>query len=487
MEIGAHRLLREIARGGMGEIWLAHQRGLAGFERLVVIKRVIANTEDDPTFVTLFLDEARIASQLHHPNVVQVFELGQHGPSYYLVMEYLSGQNLARVNKRILQQQRDFPAALAVEIISAAARGLGYAHRRRDLEGKPLGIVHRDVSPANLFVTYDGQVKVLDFGIAKAAGRQSRTATGLVRGKIKYMSPEQALSEEVDASSDVFALGVVLFELVTGTRLYGPLDDTALLRRLLDEPLPRASERAPVDSHLDTLISRMIEKSPERRFADGQVVHEALEEWLATRHGPTTRNLESTMRACFADELRGEAQLQNEAKASVTPVSSSNSLPDGLARARSGSRTGLFALGGVLLLLLLTANVVVLLRREPPVTREEPRQPPGGAAPSKPAEPPSPAPAFAEVPAPSQPAAPDAGKELVRPVARSAAGRLTLQTEPWSRVFLGKRSLGETPLVEITMPVGTHRLRLINEEDHIDTSIEVEIREGALTVQKLSF
>ena len=222
MAVAQYVLVRELARGGMGEVWLARQGEAGGFERLVALKRVLAGADADSAAMTMFLDEARIAAQLQHPNIVQVFDFGRDAGSVFLVMEYLAGQTVGRLKRRLLEVEEPLSPSLAVAIVSAAARGLGYAHRRTSLEGQPLKIVHRDVSPQNLFVAYDGEVKVLDFGIALAAGRLGRTMEGTIKGKVAYMSPEQTAGGAlpVTGAADVFALGIVLFELVTGSRYY---------------------------------------------------------------------------------------------------------------------------------------------------------------------------------------------------------------------------------------------------------------------------
>jgi serine/threonine-protein kinase len=310
----------------MGEIWLARQSG--GFDRLVVLKRVISSEEEDPSNLTMFLDEARIASQLHHPNVVQVFELGQGGGSFYLAMEYLAGQTVSRFARRLAEKQGAVPQTLAVQVIASAARGLGYAHRRTDLEGRALHIVHRDVSPQNLFITYDGQVKVLDFGIARAAGRMNKTATGVVRGKVAYMAPEQAVGEPLSGASDVFSLGVVLLELVTGRRAWADLDEVGILRKLAAFEVPqRASQVLTIDADLDALIAQAVDPVPENRFADGQAFADALDRWArmhVARHEPT---LEARMRELFSPEVSALGEFHK--LAALTP--SASSMPNGAA------------------------------------------------------------------------------------------------------------------------------------------------------------
>lgn len=479
----------------MGEIWLAHQKGAAGFERLVVLKRIIT-TDDDEAAVQMFLDEARIASHLHHPNIVQVTELGQDGDSYYLAMEYLAGQTLSRVGRRFTEQMGRFPLVFAAETIQAAARGLGYAHRRVDAEGKPLHIVHRDVSPQNIMVTYDAQTKVLDFGIARATGRLVKTATGLIKGKVAYMSPEQAMGQPVDARADVFSLGVILFELATGTRLYQRADDLVVLHHLASQaPMPRASERAPVDPALEDIIARALSLDPEERYFDGHFFADVLAQWLNSRSAAERSvTLLTAMTTCFRDEI---SKLPEFHRATVrTPSGSTDrSLPDGPLKPRS-SRAPLVA--GALVVAVASAAggawwsrpsspspvaalvpapvVVAPPKVEPPAPVEAaPVEPPGGATTK--VDPPAPveaAPVVAEVPV-----VVDAG-------ARVRKGKLSLDTDPWTRVYAGARLLGETPLIDVALPAGTQRLRLLNKEEHIDTVIEVVIPADERVVKKLA-
>lgn len=486
LSLGPYSLVKELARGGMGEIWLARQTGQAGFDRLVVLKRVLHSGDEDSAAMTMFLDEARIASQLHHPNIVQIFDLRTEGSSTFLVMEYLVGQTVNRLARRLVERDGSVPAHLAVSIIAAAAKGLGYAHRKVDLAGKPLHIVHRDVAPQNLFITYDGEVKVLDFGIARAAGRMGKTATGIIKGRISYMSPEQASAEPVSGASDVYALGVILFELVTGTRLYRDADDMAILRRLaVGAPIPRASSRRNLDGELDDLIARALEPSPADRFSDGQAFFEALERWKRD-HPADGPSLTEAMESSFAKEMDDQKDLLKDV--ALTPVSSSgSSMPDRSPEAvpPPRARWPLFVgLGSVLAI-----GAV------------------GAAVAFKPSAPPSPGVAVVAAPLPpppleEEPPIPDAGRELAivetpppppAPLPGGPGrvhlpnGALTLDTEPWTTVFLGSRVLGDTPLINLSLPAGTHRLRFKNPSENIDRTQEVVIKPRETTVKKLTF
>jgi predicted Ser/Thr protein kinase len=236
--LGKYELIRRLAVGGMGEVFLARQRGEAGFDRRVVVKRMLPDLAESPDLVSLFIDEARIAAHLAHPNVVQVLDFGSDDGTYFMSMEYVAGENLARVLERAERADTRLPRDMAVHIVAEMARGLDAAHNATDADDKPLGIVHRDVSPHNVLVSYAGDVKLMDFGIAKASNKVHRTEAGVIRGKLSYMSPEQANGVELDARSDLFAVGIMLWELTLGQRLFDGDSAPEILRKVLEAPIP---------------------------------------------------------------------------------------------------------------------------------------------------------------------------------------------------------------------------------------------------------
>jgi serine/threonine-protein kinase len=323
--IGQYLLMTPLAQGGMAEIWLARQSGPKGFERLVVIKRMIDALESDPEHVEMFLTEARLAAQLNHPHVIQIFDLGEIDQSLYLVMEYLDGENLSVVRRMGLKHQLPMLDHHAVRLIAWAADGLHYAHTRVGVDGKPLGIVHRDISPQNLFATFDGGLKVLDFGVAKIASQH--TQSGKLKGKLGYMSPEQARGEPLDARSDVFALGIVLFEQLTRSRLFPQLDEPQILGAIAHGTLPRPSERrADLDVGLEEILLRAMAPRREERFQSARELQEALEGWLSRKgHVVTTSDLADYLRALFARRIHDRRQLIEAAmRAEMTPSSVRN-------------------------------------------------------------------------------------------------------------------------------------------------------------------
>jgi serine/threonine-protein kinase len=244
MKLGAYELRERIGFGGMGEVFLTDRPG-------VVVKRLLPHLAEDPEFISLFLDEARVAARLHHRNIVQIFELGESSGAWFLAMEHVDGPDLRRLG--------EVPPEKAVDIAAQIALGLDHAHKARDAQGRLLKVVHRDVSPHNVLLAKDGTAKLIDFGVARAAGG----------GKVAYMSPEQADGGDVDARSDQFSLGVVLWELLAGRRLFDAEDEAATLQRVLECNVPEPPAHASV-------VLRALEKNPERRYHDCAAFAEAL-------------------------------------------------------------------------------------------------------------------------------------------------------------------------------------------------------------------
>ncbi|WP_437932651.1 serine/threonine-protein kinase [Sorangium sp. So ce291] len=310
---GRYRLIAKLGQGGMAEVFLAAHRGPLGFEKLVVIKRLKPGIATEPEVNAMFLDEARLAARLNHPNVVQTYECGQIDDQYYIVMEYLEGHSLDRICRKIDPSRH---RAVYLAILSDALAGLHYAHDLMDFNGQPLHVVHRDISPHNIFVTYDGQAKVVDFGIAKWATRDADTSTGVVKGKIRYMAPEQALATMVDRRADVFSMGLIFWELVVGERFWGDLSDVQILQRLTFGEIPQLRERWPAAPEaLDRICSRALAMAPEDRYATAAQMREDVEAYLATMGrrpssaeigrliGETFANRRAEVRSAISDQL----------------------------------------------------------------------------------------------------------------------------------------------------------------------------------------
>jgi eukaryotic-like serine/threonine-protein kinase len=310
---GKYLLLRQLAIGGMAEVYLARQSGPAGFEKECVIKRILPSLAADQQFVNMFLDEARIAARLSHPNIVQIFDLGSIGEGdYFLAMEHVHGVDLQQIEEAEAQRGGRMPLSIAVRIASNVAEGLEHAHRATDARGKVMGLVHRDVTPSNVIISFDGVSKILDFGIAKAVAKKGRTEVGVIKGKIPYMSPEQVQGEPLDFRSDIFSLGTMMYELTTGHKPFegeGPAD---LSMKILHSE-PRAPdfyvERFPAG--LTEIIERAMEKKPDARWQSARELHEALEEFLL--HGGircTSHDVAAYLEGLFPgmrDKARAEA------------------------------------------------------------------------------------------------------------------------------------------------------------------------------------
>ena len=252
----------------MAEAFLALSGDLPGLRTLVVVKRILPHLSANDQFVRMFLDEARIGALLDHPNIPRIIEVGHDEDGYFLAMEAVPGKTLSAILRRAARRKRPLGQADAAFIVGRAAAALGYAHALTDADGHPLNIVHRDVSPENILVSFEGAVKVIDFGIASAHGRRSETLVGGLKGKVEYMSPEQAAGAPVDRRSDVFSLGIVLWEALSGRRLFRRETDLAVMRAISDDPIPRPSGPRPIAPRLERIVMTALERAPEDRFAD---------------------------------------------------------------------------------------------------------------------------------------------------------------------------------------------------------------------------
>jgi hypothetical protein len=282
VHVGKYQLVRKLATGGMAEVFLAKSRGPRGFEKTVVVKRILPHLVEDPQFVDMFLTEAQLAAKLDHPNLVQIFDFGESDGEYFLAMEYIDGPNLRSVAKRCVELDAPIPLTVAAKIIALVCDGLAYAHELVDPEsGEPLKLVHRDISPDNILVSRNGNVKLVDFGIAKAATQVHRTQTGLVKGKIAYMPREQLLNKPLDLRTDVYALGVVLYELVTGLRPLDADSDVLLMQAILNEgPIPVSERRPDLPGGLQRAIDTAIAKEREDRHQSCRDMQAELDQFI---------------------------------------------------------------------------------------------------------------------------------------------------------------------------------------------------------------
>ncbi len=309
-KLGSYRLIAELGHGGMADVFLAAAEGPVGcgFTKLAVVKKLRDHLVEDPEFVSMLLDEARITARLTHPNVVQLFEVGQVDDQYFLAMEYLDGQPLHRIARRIERRaargDSEVPREVFYAIVADVLAGLHHAHELKDYDGAPLEVVHRDVTPHNVFVTYDGAIKVVDFGIAKAAGRLTSTEHGIVKGKIRYMSPEQAAGGDVDRRTDVFAAGVMLWNAATGAKLWADLEAVAVAHALYAGNYPASPRELfpEVPVEIDAICRKALAFRREDRYATARDMRSDLEAFLGPSSGEARKKLASMMKELFAAE-----------------------------------------------------------------------------------------------------------------------------------------------------------------------------------------
>ncbi|MFT5358907.1 MAG: serine/threonine protein kinase [Polyangiales bacterium] len=264
--IGDYEVLAKLGEGGMATLFLARRVGISGFSRPVAIKVVHSRLNEDPDFVNMFIDEANISSRIVHPNVVHVEELGKTDEHYFLVMEYIDGCSLSQLVRTLKRANRRLNSTSAVSIVAAVAAALDAAHKTTGEDGLPLGIVHRDVSPQNILMSYQGHTKLIDFGIAKARGRLAETQTTAIKGKLRYMAPEQARGASVDGRTDVYALGIILWELLTGRRLFAGQDNLEVLAQAGARTIEPPHEINPnISAELSAAVMKAMETSPNAR------------------------------------------------------------------------------------------------------------------------------------------------------------------------------------------------------------------------------
>ncbi len=274
---GDYTLLRKIAVGGMAEVWQARRRGVEGFQKTVAIKKILPHLTHSQDFVTMFIDEAKLAAQLNHNNIIQIYDLGKEGEDFFIAMEYVDGLDLRTILNKARGTHRPLPMGQALLIASCLARALDYAHRKRDFDNRALGLVHRDVSPQNVLISYEGEIKLCDFGIVKAVAKASQTQMGALKGKLQYMSPEQAWGKSVDARSDIFSLGAVLFEVLTDTRLFTGESELGVLDAVRECRTRAPREIAPeIPEEVDRIVRRALARTPEERYQTAGEMEEEL-------------------------------------------------------------------------------------------------------------------------------------------------------------------------------------------------------------------
>lgn len=530
--VGGYEILAALGKGGAGEVFLALTAGPGGFQKLVVIKSLHAHFEEDPEVVEMFLDEARLAARLNHPNIVQTLEVGVEGDRHFIAMAYLEGIPLDRVMRRLEGRDQPVDPHVAARIVAEVCSGLHYAHDLEDYDGSPLGIVHRDVSPANILLSWDGSVRLLDFGIAKAATRRANTDSGVIKGKFGYISPEQAIGGEVDRRADIWSAGVCLWEMLAARHLFPRVNDIVTLQTLAVGPIPSLAEHAPeVPESLVAIVERALTRDPEERFSDAGQMQQALETWLDSAARNTTRD---DVAAMLGDYFGGEREQQEAMlRASVggqltlTPTGSFSVPPrtgESVVEDESSHRGP--SPWPLAIVAVLVCAVIVLLTaigtgggEVRNANRPTPEAIPSEAAPTLVSDDelqPS-----VEAPTPEVPI--EAGEATDEPEMRSASeaiagamnslrtprpvreaepltvsepvveeapepppvGRLTFDTVPWTEVWIDGQHVGDTPLIRHALPAGEVTLHLRNREEHIDTRYRVQVRSGQTTTRRL--
>jgi serine/threonine protein kinase len=311
---GKYYLLERINVGGMAEVFRAKAYGVEGFERLVAVKRILPNIAEDKDFITMFVDEAKIAVQLNHANIAQIFDLGVVDGAYYIALEHIFGRDLRAIYDRCRQIGEAMPIAQACFVLMKVCEGLDYAHNKRDQAGRELNLVHRDVSPQNILVSFEGEVKLIDFGIAKAAGKGSKTQAGILKGKFGYMSPEQVRGLPIDRRSDIFACGIVLYELLTGERLFVGESDFSTLEKVRNvEILPPSTYNRRIPPELERIVLKALSKDVEDRYQNAIDLHDELQAFVYTAGEFYSRkDLAAWMKNTFSREIAAEGVKMEE-------------------------------------------------------------------------------------------------------------------------------------------------------------------------------
>jgi serine/threonine protein kinase len=307
---GKYLLLERLNVGGMAEVFVAKAFGVEGFERILAIKKILPTMAEDEEFITMFIDEARISVQLNHANIVHIHELGKHDEAYYIAMEYVSGRDLRAILERFRRRKEIMPTAMAVFVATRICEGLDYAHRKRDARGIELHIIHRDISPQNIILSYEGEVKLIDFGIAKAANRSQKTQAGILKGKFGYMSPEQVRGLPIDRRSDIFAVGVLLYEMLAGEKLFVGESDFSTLEKVRNAEIPALRQFNPdIPAKLEAVVRKALARDCQDRYQWANDLQEDLMRFLLAGDAIySAKHLASYMKSAFAEEILREAE-----------------------------------------------------------------------------------------------------------------------------------------------------------------------------------
>lgn len=535
-QLGKYRLLALLATGGMAEVLLAKTSGVAGFEKLVVIKRILPDLVREERIVNMFLDEAKLAASLNHPNVIQIFDFGKVNGRYFMAMEYLFGESVSYIIRNCANMKWMIPEEICAGIILQAAQGLHYAHTLCDFSGNPLNIVHRDVSPQNIFVLFDGVVKMVDFGIAKATTSSQKTQTGTLKGKFAYMSPEQVAGGALDARSDVFSLGIVFWELLCGRKLFRQENEFDIMKAIVERDAPPVSStRTEIHPELERIVARALCRDRDQRYQSAGELQEDLRVFLQ-KSGKAWDSvaISAFIKQAFGGRIKQKQvflqQVQQHEKnleevlfgdgvrelVSDTEYSVPNTTPSHMVleeKQKKNNTHYLLWLTPLLTILIFVGGYFLVRNIEPAVLPQPPDLPQAkdqGKNQQGVLEPHNEADAGSDPKAPENPesgvpnAQPDQPLTAVvndknestdekpktpvelplrRPTVRAdtrpkGTGFLRLTTQPWTEVWFRGKKLGQTPLLDVELPAGVVQLRLVNREAKIDKTIKIEIAAG---------
>jgi TonB family protein len=319
IRFGQYVLLDKIATGGMAEVWKARMKGVEGFQKIVAIKKILPHLSDNQDFIEMFVDEAKLAAQLNHNNIIHIYDLGKIGNSYYIAMEYVDGHDLKTILRRGVERDQPVNVELALFVASKIAAALDYAHRKRDFDEKEMGLVHRDVSPQNVLISQEGDIKLCDFGIAKAASKASHTQAGALKGKLQYMSPEQAWGKNIDRRSDIFALATVLFEMLANRKLFTGENEMSILEQVREaRVVPPSQINDEVTPEIDRIVLKALQKDPEDRYQTaGEMARDIDSVLYSFRPTPTSADLAIYMHRIWVEEALASHAVHVEEEASV--------------------------------------------------------------------------------------------------------------------------------------------------------------------------
>jgi serine/threonine protein kinase len=311
---GEYKILKKIASGGMAEVFLAKRIGMKGFEKLLAIKRILPQFSENEEFIAMFIDEAKLAAKLTHRNIVQIYDFGSQQGSYYIAMEYIFGKDLRSILKKSKEKGERLPLAQCAYIITEAAKGLEYAHTLKDHFGNPLQIIHRDISPQNILISYEGEVMLADFGIAKAASKSTETRAGVLKGKILYMSPEQAWGKPIDRRTDLYSLGVVLYEMVTQRKIFDADSEFSMLEKVRNAVVefpPNVFENIP--NNFLQVVQKALDKNPDHRYQSAHDMRVDLENYLVTtQERLSEKPISNYLKQLFRQEIDEEKKILTE-------------------------------------------------------------------------------------------------------------------------------------------------------------------------------